>query len=115
MKKIIFVIILVCSLCPAIAFSAATSDSDNDLVDHLTANQKLSNGVEGTYSVDGTQTNYFISTGHKQGSKVYASGNFVAEIYYKDLTAAYASGDLLAGSAFDSTDFDNLTAVGEKP
>ncbi len=107
MKKILYLVIL-CSLVPTLLFAAA-----DDLPAHLTANQKLSNGVSGSYSVDGTQTNYFISTGHEQGSKVYASGNFVSEIFYKDLTAAFASSDLLDGDAFTSADFANLTAVGD--
>lgn len=89
-----------------------------NLANKLTSTQ-LSKGVTGTYysNASGTgnndATNYVLSTGHKQGSKVYASGNFASEIYTKVASDPFVSSDLIssAPSTFDSAAFSGWTAL----
>lgn len=109
MKKIVcllFVLIL-------LSFNSFAAD----LADKITSTQ-LSNQVSGTYwsnaSAAGANdaTNYVLSTGHAQGNKVYASGNFVSEIYTKDASDPFASSDLISSApSFDSSAFSGWTAL----
>lgn len=110
MKKI-FVFLAVLVFCSTVSFAA-------EIEDKLTSTQ-LSNQVSGTYFSDATgtgsndATNYVISTGHAQGDKVYASGNFVVEIYFKDISGdKFASSDLITSmSSFDSSSFSAFTSL----
>jgi hypothetical protein len=81
--------------------SYAATIADNNK--HLQAT-KLSNGVEGTYfannTADGSNdaTAFWISMGHAQGNRVYATTNLNSKIFKNDLTEKFASGDLLTAA-----------------
>ncbi|MCF6266663.1 MAG: hypothetical protein L3J57_08985 [Desulfuromusa sp.] len=109
MKKIVCLIF-------TLGLLASTSFAAN-LADVLTST-KLSNQVSGIYWANESgagddATSYVLSTGHAQGNKAYASGNFVSEIYTVDIAGdKFASTDLInAEPAFDSTAFSDWTAL----
>ena len=88
-----------------------------DLQPALTSTS-LSNNVSGTYFANNSgggnnATMYMLSTGHSQGDKVYASGNFVSEIYVKDIAGTvFVSGDLITTElTYVSTAFDTAFDV----
>lgn len=105
MKKIM------CVTCILVLLASASFAAD--LATKLTST-KLSNNVTGTYfsnntSAGGDATMYVLSTGHASGNKVYAGGNFVSEIYSKDISGtAFASTDLIGTEpSYDSSAFDS--------
>ena len=103
-KSIIFLILL--TFVAGNAFGAAAK------LETKLVSTSLSNGVSGTYFANNAGTNdataFQISTGHAQGNVVYATGNFVSDIYFKDIAGAkFASTDLLQTElAYSSTAFD---------
>jgi len=91
MKKIVFLAVVLTFL--------ASSGFATELGSVLTST-KLSNQVSGDYFSNLTGTNstaYVLSTGHKQGNKVYASGSFTTAIFSKKLTQTFDSSLLLGG------------------
>jgi hypothetical protein len=90
MKKMMIILLALCFIAPVGVFAGALEG---------VAGIKLSNQVNGVYFNDGATPPlaYQLSTGHTQGSKVYATGSADAKIYTKSIAGtAFASSDLLA-------------------
>ena len=94
-----------------LTFSASAAFGATSLGDRLSSTS-LSNGVEGVYFCNNTTTDdgtaFAIATAHKQGTKVYSTGNFVSDIYFQDFNGdKYASSDLPSSwSTWDSSAYD---------
>ena len=88
MKKIVLVLVLLVMAVPVVSFSAGLFPADL-----LTLSKKVS----GSYFINSGATEYSLSTGHKQGDKVFATSSNDSLIYYKQLAKAvtFASSDLL--------------------
>jgi len=102
-KTLIFLVLL--------TFSATAAFAATDLNDRLSSTS-LSSGVSGVYFCNNTTatdgTAFAIATAHSQGTKVYSTGNFVSDIYFKDFAGdKYASSDLPSSwSTWDSSAYD---------
>ena len=102
MKKTLLFILVIAFLLPAGAFAMALGDV---VLAGTMPKIKVSQGVSGVYFNNGNAnpTAYQVSTGHKQGTKVYASGSKESKLYTINNTGtagAYKSSDLL--SAYDA-------------
>lgn len=69
---------------------------------------KLSKNVEGAYWVNSDNSGYALSTLNTNGTKTYASGSYVSEIYYVD-GKTQLSADPSTFS--DSSDFDSYSEM----
>jgi hypothetical protein len=105
MKRIIIALSVFALLVPALSFS-----SDLEGIADIT----LSSGVSGYYFDDGAAepTAYSLSTGHSQGTKVFASGSGESVIYTKDIDGdSFASSDLLQKYSSDLSSETDWTAM----
>jgi hypothetical protein len=110
MKKMIIILLALCFIAPVGAF-ALDLTPDGDAFTSI----KLSNQVSGTYfalpaTAAATPLAYQLSTGHKQGDKVYATGSANTRLYVKDSSDPDTDllGAYVADALSSSDDWDDL-------
>ncbi|MDD2557431.1 MAG: hypothetical protein PHH87_03975 [Desulfuromonas sp.] len=102
MKKLVLTLIMLIAFAP---FGFAAEVTNAPLSKNI-KDFKLSTNVDGQYSTNASNSEYIVTTAHKQGDMVYASGSIVSGLYEKSYDGDLASDDLATGTTYDSTAFN---------
>lgn len=73
-------------ICLLMVASFVFAEDLSTVISNENLSTKLSTGVSGVYQADATDnaTGYVLYTAHNDGTKIYATGNFVTKIFQKD-------------------------------